>query len=37
MIKGLGFESVWRETIILAGMTSALLGVSIYKFKIRLA
>jgi len=37
MIKGLGFESVWRETMILVGMTSALLGISIYKFKIRLA
>ena len=37
MIKGLGFESVWEETTILVGMTAALLGMSIYKFKIRLA
>jgi ABC-2 type transport system permease protein len=37
MIKGLGFEAVWKETVILAGMTAALLGISIYKFKIRLA
>jgi len=37
MIKGLGFESVWQETTILIGMTAALLGISIYKFKIRLA
>jgi ABC-2 type transport system permease protein len=37
MIKGLGFGAVWKETMILIGMTSALLGISIYKFKIRLA
>jgi len=37
MIKGLGFEAVWKETMILIGMTTALLGISIYKFKIRLA
>jgi ABC-2 type transport system permease protein len=37
MIKGLGFESVWKETTILVAMTAALLGLSIYKFKIRLA
>ncbi|MBD1386586.1 ABC transporter permease [Mucilaginibacter rigui] len=37
MIKGLGFTAVWRETLILIAMTAALLGFSIYKFKIRLA
>ena len=37
MIKGLGFTSVWKETLILVGMTMTLLGISIYKFKIRLA
>jgi len=37
MIKGLGFAAIWKETLVLAGMTVALLGVSIYKFKIRLA
>jgi ABC-2 type transport system permease protein len=37
MIKGLGFSSIWKETLILAGMTSFLLIVSIRKFKIRLA
>ena len=37
MIKGLGFEAVWKETLILVGMTAALFGISIYKFKIRLA
>lgn len=37
MIKGLGFESVWRETLILLAMTATLLGISISKFKIRLA
>ncbi|WP_295652259.1 ABC transporter permease, partial [uncultured Mucilaginibacter sp.] len=37
MIKGLGFSSVWKETLILLGMTTTLLGISIYKFKIRLS
>ncbi|MDR3716411.1 MAG: ABC transporter permease [Puia sp.] len=37
MIKGLGFASVWKETLILAGMTLFLLGISIKNFKIRLA
>jgi len=37
MIKGLGFTSIWKETLILIGMTATLLGISIYKFKIRLA
>lgn len=37
MIKGLGFSSVWKETLILVGMTTTLLGISIYKFKIRLS
>lgn len=37
MIKGLGFSAVWKETLILIGMTAALLGISIKNFKIRLA
>ena len=37
MIKGLGFGAVWQETMILVAMTTALLAISIYKFKIRLA
>jgi ABC-2 type transport system permease protein len=37
MIKGLGFAAIWKETLVLVGMTCALLGFSIYKFKIRLA
>lgn len=36
MIKGLGFQSVWRETLILAGMMLVLMAVSIKKFKTRL-
>lgn len=36
MIKGLGFSSIWRETLVLAGMTAALFLVSLKKFKIRL-
>lgn len=37
MIKGLGFSAVWKETLILTGMTLLLLGLSIRNFKIRLA
>lgn len=37
IIKGLGFFSVWKETLILLGMTIFLLAVSLKKFKIRLA
>lgn len=36
MIKGLGFGSVWKETLVLAVMTSLLLIVSFKKFKVRL-
>jgi ABC-2 type transport system permease protein len=37
MIKGLGIEAIWKETLILSGMTVFLLGLSIKKYKIRLA
>jgi len=37
MIKGLGFSAIWKETLILFGMTLFLLVVSIKKFKIRLS
>jgi len=37
MIKGVGLEGVWKETLILAGMMMFLLFLSIRKFKIRLA
>ena len=36
MIKGSGFGAIWKETLILAGMTVFLLIVSLKKFKIRL-
>lgn len=36
MIKGLGFTAIWKETLILAGMTFFLLFASLKKFKIRL-
>ncbi|NOZ34934.1 MAG: ABC transporter permease [Chlorobi bacterium] len=36
MIKGTGFAYVWKETLILAGMTVLFIGVSAKKFKIRL-
>ncbi|MFK7924988.1 MAG: ABC transporter permease [Bacteroidia bacterium] len=37
MIKGLSLDGVWKETVILGGMTFALITVSLAKFKIRLA
>jgi ABC-2 type transport system permease protein len=37
MIKGLGFTSVWKETLVLAGITVFLLIISLKSFKIRLA
>lgn len=36
MIKGLGFSAIWKETVILLGMTLFLLTVSFKRFKIRL-
>lgn len=37
MIKGLGISAIWKETLILIGMTVVLLTISFKKFKIRLA
>jgi len=37
MIKGLGIASIWKETLILAGITVFLLFISLKNFKIRLA
>jgi len=37
MIKGLGFEAIWKETLILLGTTLVFLTVSFKKFNIRLA
>ncbi len=37
MIKGVGLETVWKETLILSGMLLFLLTMAIKKFKIRLA
>ncbi len=37
MLKGLGFSSVWRETLVLAGMTVLLLTVALRRFKVTLA
>lgn len=36
MIKGVGLEAIWKELLILLGMTVTLLTVSIKKFKNRL-
>jgi ABC-2 type transport system permease protein len=37
MIKGLGFAAVWKETLILLGMTLFFLAISLKSFKIRLS
>ncbi|WP_428229544.1 ABC transporter permease [Flavobacterium sp.] len=37
MIKGLGFSYIWKETLILLGITVFLLIISLRSFKIRLA
>ena len=36
MLKGVGLEYLWRETLILAGMTAVLLAASARSFKARL-
>lgn len=36
MLKGLGFASVWKENLILLGMSVLLIALSIKKFKLRL-
>lgn len=36
MLKGLGFEAVWKETLILTGMCVFLFTISLRRFKIRL-
>jgi ABC-2 type transport system permease protein len=36
MIKGIGFAGVWKQTLILFGMTLFLLALAVKKFKIRL-
>jgi ABC-2 type transport system permease protein len=36
MLKGLGFASVWKETVILAGMAVFFTALSLRNFKIRL-
>ncbi|HEX5149952.1 MAG TPA: ABC transporter permease [Parafilimonas sp.] len=36
MIKGLGISSVWKQTLILTGMTLFLITLAVKKFKIRL-
>lgn len=36
MLKGIGLDYLWQETLILAGMMVVLLAVSVKKFKVRL-
>lgn len=37
MIKGLGFESIWKETLVLVAITLFFFGLSLKFFKIRLS
>jgi ABC-2 type transport system permease protein len=36
MLKGVGLYFIWKETLILAGMTLFFIALSIKKYKIRL-
>jgi ABC-2 type transport system permease protein len=36
MIKGVGFEGIWKETLVITGMTLIFILISIKRFKIRL-
>ncbi len=36
MIKGLGIGAIWKETLVLLGMTVFLMGISTARFKVRL-
>jgi len=36
MIKGLGFQYIWKETLIIAGMALFFIALSVKKFKVRL-
>ena len=36
MIKGASFSAIWKETLILAGITMVFFGISVKRFKIRL-
>jgi ABC-2 type transport system permease protein len=36
MLKGVGFEFIWKETVVIIGMTVVFIGLSVKRFKIRL-
>jgi ABC-2 type transport system permease protein len=36
MIKGLGFQYIWKETLIITGMAVFFIALSVKKFKVRL-
>jgi ABC-2 type transport system permease protein len=36
MLKGVGMAFIWKETLILVGMTLFFIGLSVKKYKIRL-
>lgn len=37
MIKGLGIKAIWKETLVLIGMTLFFIAISLKKFKIRIS
>jgi ABC-2 type transport system permease protein len=36
MLKGVGLGYIWKETLIIMGMSLLFIGISVRKFKIRL-
>ena len=36
MLKGVGLQFIWKETLILFGMTAFFIALSVKKYKIRL-
>jgi ABC-2 type transport system permease protein len=37
MLKGLGIAYVWKETLVLVGMSAILLSLALKRFNIRLS
>lgn len=37
MVKGLGFEHIWKQTLVLVGMTTFFILLAVKRFKIRLS
>jgi ABC-2 type transport system permease protein len=37
MLKGVGLEHLWKETLVLVGMTVAFMAIAVRSFKARVA